>query len=649
MSTASTSFLFHNQSSPEGADRRNQTLPEEHDLSEINGKYDSDYYTHDSLATHDGAAIESVPRNSKGLQSDGQEYNRSVYSGKSKNADEPGLTDIADTQVKQFRQIHENDTWDQPSILTNQSLPDEPRRPDMNSTFEDTQNKADKETQKTSVEESAKPATVKHADPRRTDTNSTLEDIESKAHKEKGKSGVEGSEDPVRVKQGPHEIPEQVENPESSGSGDELSTLTDYENNGTEGANEKMPEAGGNAREPSNVPLLDEDEYGWGQNSGQNGNENVEGHEGGQESLFNETAKQEAVDEPKKTVSLENTDEQTAVNVVGNQIMGNQNEVTLEQNRAEELHPQKVIDAASLEDKLINQSASNGPDKPVIGNSLDQSVKVKDINADSSGDFDTPAENPVFNEPERVISKIILENGFRSHNNQPAIQDVQQNQLNIRGVHQDQLNQPDRPVLNEPGKASGEVSLAQKSTEESALRQDQGPQINNVRFSERPSSNDAYSTGVETEGTQLADLHGVASPETSPVDEPDRIPVYTLSSPGNEDSFAAEESTASPALTAPTSSVTTSSALFAEPPTLQAEGESTFTALDTPATQDDQYTSPTERSKWSKNPHSQFFSLHLVRFCHKNHEKQVPLPTLVSMVNVSGNLCNKLYNLNCAF
>ena len=445
--------------------------------------------------------------------------------------------------MEQFGEINENGTRGEPSLFTNQSLLDEPRRPDINSTFQDIEGKTDREINNYDAEgESDEPVTSEHA---------------------------------------VQDTTEQVEKPEVSGSGDESSAETKDDNDegheDTEG--EEQPSHGGSrTKETNNVPILDKDETGSGQNIWKSGIENAEGRDGERESLFNKTEKQDTFDESKNGKGTTNQEE--AVNVVGNQITGNHNEAPLEQNRTEESHSQEVIDAASSEGNLINQSAINEPESSLPAESIDQSAAVKDVNAYSSGDFDTPATQTAFSEPERVI----LEKGVRTQNEQPTIHDVQQ----------DKLNQSDHPVMQDSDEASGGGNLPQEATEESALKHDQSPQIDTANLSEGPaSSNDASSMGLDTEGTQLPDLHGMTSQEISPEDGPDEIPVYTLSMPSSEDSFPTEESTSSPIFTAPTSAVTTSSASYSEPPV---EGESTFTAFDPPS-RDDQFQSPTERSK----------------------------------------------------
>ena len=224
--------------------------------------------------------------------------------------------------------------------------------------------------------------------------------------------------------------------------------------------------------------------------------------------------------------------------------------------------------------------------EPVLEKDLDQDSTAQDVNEYSSGDFDPPATQPVFNESERTVLETNVEKGFQTQDGQLDIQDVQQNHL----------NKPDKPVINTIDNASDGNNFAQESTDESqfAWEQEQGPQTDSTRLSEGPSSsNNDYSAGVDTEGTQQADRYAATSQENDTEGEPDEIPVYTLSFPKSEESFATEESTTSPSFTAPTSSDATPSATYGETLTLP-DGESSFSAIDAPS-QDDQPT--TERSE----------------------------------------------------
>ena len=424
--------------------------------------------------------------------------------------------------------------------------------------------------------------------PRRLDINATFEDNEGNADKETDTSGGEQLKEPFAGNQVAQNMTDhEEEETETSGSGDESSTETndDVEHVEAEG---KVSEGEGDVREPPNVPIFDNDEHGSGQNIGKNGIRNAEDGEGEQGVPTEAMAQEKTFDGSKTQVPEGTIDKQTAVDVVGNQVMVNQGEAPFNQIRTEESHSQENVDAAS-EDKLINKSEVNKSQKPVTEETFDRGATVKDIDAYSSGDFETPATQPLRNEPERSKLGTNLDKGAQTENERLIIQDVhgQQNLLN-------QPDQPGQPVLNEPEEASG----GQESTEGSVLRQDQSPQIDNATLSDGPSFNAAYSPAVDTGGTQLADLHGVTSPETSSEDDTDEVPVYILSTPSNEDSFAVEENTASPVFTAPTSSITTESTAYAEPPTLPEEAESTFSELDTPQSQDDQYTPPSERSKW---------------------------------------------------
>ena len=416
--------------------------------------------------------------------------------------------------------------------------------------------------------------------------NSTFEDIEGNADE---KSGEEEAKEQFTANQVVHNTTEdEEERIEASGSGDGSTTEPsgDIEHEEAEG---RVSEGEGDVREPPNVPIYDEDEDGSGQNIGQNGIKNSEDGEQGEQGERNDTVAQEKTSDGSKTqVPKETINKQTAVNVVGNQVMVNQSEVPFDQIRTEESHSQESIGAAS-KDKLINKSEVNKSKKTVTAETFDRDATEKDIDAYSSGDFETPATQPVRNEPERAMLGTNIEKGAQTENERLVIQDVhgQQNLLN-------QPDQPGQPLLYEPE----EASRGQERSEENMSSQDQRPQIDNATLSDGPAFNAAYSPALDTEGTQIPDLHGVTSPETSSEDNTDEIPVYILSTPSSEDSFAAGDNNASPVFTAPTSSITTESASYAEPPTSPEEVESTLNELDTPQTQDDQYTPPTERSKW---------------------------------------------------
>ena len=548
------SSLYQNQSSPENPDRRNQTFPEEppvHDSSEGLGRYETEHETHDTDDTLGQSAEESIQTNTSDLESYGKGYSERVYDKNSRNftSEKTGLADINDTQVRLFEQIQDNGTRNEVSLSRNHSLFDQLRRPDMNATFEDNEGNADKETDTSGEEQLKEPFTG----------NQVAQNM------------TEHEEEEI----------------ETSGSGDESSTETndDIEHVEAEG---KVSEGEGDAREPPNVPIFDNDEHGSGQNIGKNGIKNAEDGEGEQKVPMKTTTQEKTFDRSKTQIPEGTIDKHTAVDVEGNQVMANQSEALFNQITTEASHSQENVDAAS-EDKLINKSEVNKSKKPVTAETVDRGATVKDIDAYSSGDLETPATQPVRNEPERTKLGTNIEKGAQTENKRLIIQDVhgQQNLLN-------QPDQPDQPALNEPEEASGD----QERTEESVLRQDQSLQIDNATLSEGPSFNAAYLPTVDTEGTQLADLHGVTSPETSSQEDTDEVPVYILSTPSSEDSFAAEENTASTVFTAPTPSITTESAAYAEPPTLPEEGESTLSELDTPQSQDDQYTPPSERSKW---------------------------------------------------
>lgn len=529
----------------ENPDRRNETFPEEpgYHSSEGPGGYDSEYGTHNSPSTHDQAAKESVQRETKGTESDDKELNQFFRDEKIKNvaSKKMGQAEMADTQAKQFGQIHDNGSGSEPSSLTNQSLFEEPRRPHMNATFEDTEGSAVKEGNKSDLKQHEEPV-ITHND-----------DQDTSENKEE-KTGT-------------------------SGSGDEASTETSDDTDEHTEAEEKLYRGEVNVKGLSNFSTIDKDENGSGDSLGQNGIRNTGDGESGQEVLINQMAKQEPFYETNNTVAEGTLDKQTKES-------RNQNEASLDQISTNESQSQGSIDASASTESTVDQSATKE------SKAFSQITTAKDVDVLPSGDFQTPMAQPVLDEVERVKLRTDVDKGMATENEGTAIQDYQQNQLN-------QFKQLDRTAQTKPDEVAGSQEVAEENASKDNLR----PQIYNATFSDGPSFNTAYSTGVDVEGNQSADLHEVTSPENSSIDDTDEIPVYTLSSPRSED---AVENAASLVFTTPTSSITTASATYLEP-ALPTEGESTFTTLDTPPQdQEERYTPPTERSKSRSKPTTTF-------------------------------------------
>ncbi|KAL9968335.1 hypothetical protein ACROYT_G026696 [Oculina patagonica] len=133
--------------------------------------------------------------------------------------------------------------------------------------------------------------------------------------------------------------------------------------------------------------------------------------------------------------------------------------------------------------------------------------------------------------------------------------------------HSKQSKQQDHPALNEIDNGSGASSPGQESIEVNDTTQDQdsqteleGPKTPAIldELTEPSSPIGGEPQVVNVEGSQVSDLHEDTAQETGPEDAPDEIPVFTLSSPVGDDSFASDDST----LPTPTSAVTTSSVNF---------------------------------------------------------------------------------------
>lgn len=518
------------------ADRRNETFPE----PEIYGPLESQEYDAPEKRKESNGTLEEIAAQSfqtentkqndqaKNDRSDaGQGDTSRVHDDQWKNV-ESGTnvsTDIVDINTAdQHEKIQENGTQTESSNLTQQSLSEEPKSSDMmNSTLEDEESQNDREVSKSGAEESQKSVT--------------------------GESAAQNSTE---------EEEEEEEKIEVSGSGEEPFAETKDNTEGQTAADDKISQGASGAGQPSDKPNQDEGENISLQSIDQNEFESRKGRE--RQPLIKESA--DSLDESRKPVPGGNIDQQTVVNVEGNQIMANQSEESFQPDSTEGTEPKKG--APTLEDnKHIDQPDSTDSEKPVSVESLDQSSTSKD--AKPGENLDTQATQPVFNEPERSKPATNLEKIFQTQNDRPATQ------LDATNDHSKQSNQQDHPAFNEIDNGSGASSPGQESIEDNNATQDQDSQTEPDEIAEGPktpaildelaepsSPSGGEPQVVNVEGSQLSDLHEDAAQETGPEDAPDEIPVFTLSSPIGDDSFVSDEST----LPTPTSAVTTSSVNF---------------------------------------------------------------------------------------
>ena len=519
------------------ADRRNETFPD----PEISGPLESQETYASEKRRESNVTLEEIAAQSyqtentdeqeltKNGRSDAEQDDQShVRDDQSKNVESE--TNVSKNNVDynigdRHEEIHENGNQTESLNLTSQSVLEEPKISDTNSTLEDEESQNDKEVSESGAKESQKSIN--------------------------GESTAQDSTDE-----------EEEEKNEVSGSGEEPSTKIKDNTEGQTAADDEVSQGASGAGQPSDKPShQDEEENISVQSIDQNGIESTEGRQGREREskpLVNESA--DSLDESIKPVPEENIDkQQRVVNVEGNQIMGNQSEESFQPGSTEGTEPKKG-GPAFKDNKRIDQPDSNDSEKPDSVESLDQSASSKDVK--HGEDLDTQSTQPALNEPERSKPATNLEKIFQTQNERPTIQQ------DVTDDHSKQPNQQDHPAFNEIDNASG---ASQESIEDNNVTQDQDSQRELDGFGEGPKTpaildelaeNSSPSGGepqvVNVEGSQLSDLHENASQETGPEDAADEIPVYTLSSPIGDDLFASDESS----LPTPTSSVTTSSVNF---------------------------------------------------------------------------------------
>ncbi|KAL9968334.1 hypothetical protein ACROYT_G026695 [Oculina patagonica] len=176
--------------------------------------------------------------------------------------------------------------------------------------------------------------------------NSTLEDEES--------------QDEQRIE----EEKEQDKN-EVSGSGEEPSTENKDNTEAQTAADDKISQGASGAGQPYDKPNQEEGES----------TEDLQEREHERKPFIKESA--DSLDESKKPVPEGDIDQQTVVNVEGNQIMGNQSEESFQPDSTEGIEPKKGS-LALEENKHIDQPDSNDLDKTVSVESPDQKASSKD-------------------------------------------------------------------------------------------------------------------------------------------------------------------------------------------------------------------------------------------------------------------------------
>lgn len=534
------------------ADRRNETFPEPEYGPVEKQEYD---VSNDTFEETDEEPIHTVENTDQRDQLKDREASAEkqdkppVQGGQSKNvtSETDILTDDANTNtLKQQDKTRENGTENEPSHLSTESLSEELKSLDANSTSDDD----DREIVNVATKSDA------------TDS-------------EKSVTAVENDTEDNTV--------EKEEKTEISGSGDD--SLDDIKgNNDATETDDKLSQEGSGSGQAPNKAIPDGEVNGSVQSMDHNENKGLDERES--QSLTKETMKQSSFSES-KAGSEESIHQPAVVNVTGNQIMGNQSEEEFHPDSTESIRPKN--ESAVLED---NEHTS----QTVITNDTGNTVfTVEGPVKSATTDDENPRENldepeatqPVFNESERAISDTKLEEGLQTQNDQPN------SNLDVTKA---QPNKPDQPALNEIDNASGAGGFTQESLEETEGIQDQNSQTDLEPpavlddFAGSSSSSTSNPLVVNVEGSQESDYHEDASQDAIPEDTSDEIPVYTLSSPVGDDSLAADEGTLSPM---PTSSVPTASANFIDAGANMSpgysesspfsEGYGTFTAADAPS------------------------------------------------------------------
>ena len=513
------------------ADRRNETIPE----AEIFGSLeDREYDTSERQRESANGTLEEIAAQSfqtenthrldqiKNAQSNSGKQDKPVHHDQSKNVDSKIDVDDLDTNtVLDHEKIQENSTQNESSSLTTQSLSEELKSTEMNSTLEDEGREIEKEMSNSAVGESQK-------------------------------SGVTGDSDAQDV------TAAEGKKTEVSGSGEEPSAKDNAEEQ-TETDNKEL-QGIKSAEQAPEKPNQDEEENVAEKSIDQN---NIGSSQGSQVTererkpfIKNSV---DSSDDPTKPVSEGLIDQQVAVNVAGNQIMGNQTDDSLQPDSTEGFDSKK--EGSNLEkNKLINPADSIDPEKTVF---LDSPMKGGDVKL--KGDLDTLAIQHAFSEPKKSMPATNLEKVLPTKNGGPTTP------LDTITDNSNQSNDQDHPNLNDIDNASGASNVGQGPLGENEGMQDQDSHTDIEGFAEGPKTPavldeppepSSLSNGdpqvVNVESSQEGNLQEDTSQETGPEDGADAIPVYTLSSLVGDDSLRGDEST----LSTPTSSVTTSSANF---------------------------------------------------------------------------------------
>lgn len=508
----------------ESADKRNETFvdyPKIGRLPESSEHFESERqsanYNRDDFPKEFMQRGSSVDKNDVEKKSEPFHGNLLKGAGPKKS----NLTDSDDAFVakKTFAEnIHDNDFQGE-SSLANQSLFDGPRKPDMNSKFEDTEVKNGEETTNPIVESSKMTVTGENKSRKRTKV--------------------------------------QAEGP---GSGDQLDEETRLR---------------GDARtdESSDIPVLDEDD-GSGENSGQHVNEIAQSPENDQERYHNKMAKQDnIIEESANGVSGDTIDGKTDVNNAGNYKEAKPNEAPFEKNRKDSLRSEEAVDANTSKSKLANKADIDTPE--INGEHLDQGYTAEDLNEDSREDFHSLRTQSVSNDPESPISEKDVGKNYNVPDEQTNFQDFQRNQLGNLG--QPVINATD----DNSGENSIVQETTEKSSraQEQGPQSDNTSFIDAP--SSAHDANSAGLDTEGTQLSDLYGVSSRENTTVDDSDEIPVYMLSSPSS--SKDSFNAEESTGLPIFTAPTSSVSTSSSFsYSEPSTLPL-GDGAFSSIDDPS------------------------------------------------------------------
>lgn len=546
------------------ADRRNETFPEaeiygrplddrEYDASER--QRESAYGTLEEIAgqSFQTENTRQLDQTRNGLSNSWKENKPAVHEHEqSKNVEPKTNVDDVDT-VLEKEKIQENSAQNDSPKLKTQSSSEQRKSSDMNSTLEDEGREIEKDISRSGADESQKSVT--------------------------GESDAQDMIDDERKKT------------EVSGSGEEP---LDDDNTGEQTAtNNKESHEAQSADQASSNHSRDEEANVAEESIDQNTILSAEGQQMRERKgkpFINQT--EDSLDEPTKSVSEGNIDQQAVENVAENQVMGNQSDDSFRPDSTEGADL-KMGGSNLRNNKLINPPDSNDPEKTV---SLESRIKGDSIqDAKLRGDLDTLAIHHAFSGPEKPVPATNFEKDPQTRNGGPSTQ------LDAITDNSNQSNEQDHPSLSDIDKASGASNVGQESLQESDGTQDQDSHSDIVGFAEgtkrpavlderaEPSSpSDADPQVVNVESPQEVNFQEDTSQDTQDISHPgdvaDAIPVYTLSSPVGDDTFRGDDSI----LSTPTSSVATSSVNFidtggnmstgySESPS-SSEGYGTFTA-----------------------------------------------------------------------